>query len=218
MTVHPILELQEDCINCSGNATNILRKAYAYSRKLQLTEFSKWLDLEMRGYDKPSNAPAYRWIHGVVQALSYNNKLIPVQLPSDCLNMLSSVGLTQPISELSTIVGKDETGTVHIPFQGDVNAELCKAVNMETQFYLVVGKEQLKSIIDSVIDSILKWTLLFEEEGIVGKELTFSKEDTDKAKSIPPEKYNPLVINGNVNTIMIQNDTISSTQKTARDE
>ena len=172
----------------------------------------------MRGYDKPSNAPAYRWIHGVVQALSYNNRLIPVQLPSDCLNMLSSVGLTQPISELSTIVGKDETGTVHIPFQGDVNAELCKAVNMETQFYLVVGKEQLKSIIDSVIDSILKWTLLFEEEGIVGKELTFSKEDTDKAKSIPPEKYNPLVINGDVNTIMIQNETISSTQKTARDE
>lgn len=208
---HPILELQEECINYSGNATNILRKAYAYSRKLQLTDFSNWLDLEMKGYEKPSGVPEYRRVHGVVQAMSYRG-LIPVQFPSEILDTLSTTGITQPISELSTIVGKDENGTVHMPFQGDVNAELCKAVSMETQFYLVIGKEQLKGIIDSVIDSILKWTLIFEEEGILGKELTFSKDDADKAKSIDQKKYNPLVINGNVNTIMIQNDTINSTQ------
>jgi hypothetical protein len=214
---HPILELQEDCINYSGNATNILRKAYAYSRKLHLTDFSNWLDLEMKGYDKPSNVPEYRRVNGTIQAQSYG-RLIPVQLPSDVLDMLSSIGITQPISELSTIIGSHESGTVHMPFQGDLNAELCKAVDVETQFYLVVGKGQLKSIIDSVIDSILKWTLLFEEEGILGKELTFSEEDANKAKAISPEKYNPLIINGNVDTVMIQNDTINSTQHAMKED
>lgn len=208
---NPIQELQRDCYDSSNNPLSIIRKAYSYAKKLKLSEMADWLDHEMKGYEKKSETPKYRHVHGMMFGTSIYGP-IPVQMPSSLMDQLTTGVITQPISEIIAVVENENNNGIQLPFQGDANKKICELVKQEAQFYIQVNKEQFKAIINAVIDSILNWTLLFEEEGILGEDLTFSSEDVKRAREIPTDSYCPVTINGNVDTVMVQTNTTDSKQ------
>lgn len=212
-----IHELQKECFDGSDNPLSIIRKAYTCARKLKLSEMAEWLDHEMKGYEKRSQAPKYRHVHGVMYGTSIYGP-IPVQMPSSLLDQLTIVPIAQPISEIIAIVRNENSHNVQLPFQGDLNKKICDLVGQDSQFYIEVGKEQLKAIVDAVIDSILNWALLFEENGILGDGLSFSSVDLEKAKAIPSGSYCPVIVNGNIDTMMIQTDNNNSKQDVKKDK
>ena len=55
----------------------------------------------------------------------------------------------------------------HVPLQGEMNQTICELTETECQFYILMSKHQLRNIIDSVVNTILNWTLIFEENGVV---------------------------------------------------
>ena len=207
----PIQELQKECVASSNNPLSIIRKAYVYARKLKLIEMAEWLDQEMKGYEKRNETPEYRFVHGMLYGLSVRGP-IPVQMPSEILSKLTTGIISQPISEIIAIVDSKKSNSIHLPFQGDINKAIGECVETESQFYIDVGIEQFKSIIDAVINTILKWTLLFEEKGILGEEISFSPEEIDKAKDIPISTYCPVIIKGDVETLTVQINSSDSTQ------
>lgn len=54
-----VLELQQDALNPSVSALNLLRKALVVATKLNIEEFQQWIELELNGY-KGAPIPEYR--------------------------------------------------------------------------------------------------------------------------------------------------------------
>lgn len=84
--------------------------------------------------------------------------------------------------------------------QGEMNQTICELTETECQFYILMSKHQLRNIIDSVVNTILNWTLIFEENGVVGEDSTFTEDEVRKANTT----YNNYMINGNVGVIQSQ--------------
>lgn len=209
-----IQELQFCCANCDGDATHILRKAYIVARKLKLTDFQTWIDDELKGYANTESMPEYRKVSGMIYALWINGSSIPVQVPSEIMDALGHRWIVQSIPEIVSMIENNDNKSFHIPYVGNVNQMICELTGQEAQYYLSVGKDQFHGIIEEVINTILRWSLLLEENGIEDDQLSFSLSDIEKAKAIPPSDYCPqLIFKESVGSVQIQMNNTNSTQQ-----
>lgn len=80
--------------------------------------------------------------------------------------------------------------------------------NFNTKYKLVISPAQIYSILETVRNIILEWSLKLEEDGIVGEDMGFSEDEKEKA-----EKSNYTVNNfyGEISG-QIQQNTTNSTQ------
>ena len=63
-----VLELQRDCLNPSAQTADLLRKALVIAQKLNVPEFTTWLERELTGYQDAKDLPKYRIALGEVAA------------------------------------------------------------------------------------------------------------------------------------------------------
>ena len=184
-----VLELQLEAMNTSSSLSNILRKAFVVASKLDVDEFKKWIELELKGYSTGKEVPSYRRVKGTVKAWNPFNGWIPVIVRDTQIHeLISNRSIGQPISELENLCGqKDEGGVLQAPLPHDWimkifsnNAEF----NLGMVPTLIIDRAQLVGILDAVRNEILNWSLELEKKGILGEGMSFSVEEVKAAKSV----------------------------------
>ena len=99
-------------------------------------------------------------------------------LPAKIANIVSRIPINSSISALWDTYNTTEGNVVCY----SVNGELADAFNagangFQTKYAFFASKSELYRIISTVRNKILEWALLLEENGIEGKELTFTDDE-----------------------------------------
>jgi hypothetical protein len=206
-----VLELQREAYEHNTSISILLRKAYTLAKKLQVTEFEKWCDLELNGYDN-HELPDYRFVHGEVKARNPYVGYIPAIFTPELHEIISKRNIPQPITEIEEYVRTGETngnGTLMYTFTSDQQLMLMKLTGHDFQISLHIPTSQFKKIIDRVRNIILEWTLKLEEQNVRGEGMTFSDNEKQRAS-----KTEGTIINyiGNMSNSQLQQNTTNSTQ------
>jgi len=175
-----VIELQEMSSDENIPITALIRKALIVASKLNLSDFKKWIEKEINGYEEVSEIPEYRNVTGEVKAFNpYNGLWIPL-LWADAPEGVYNRKIGQKISEIEYNY-KFADGKIVVPFTQEQQQILIKNFDAPSPPYLIINKAALAGILESVKDIILKWSLKLEKEGIFGKDMIFSKEEQEKA-------------------------------------
>ena len=179
-------ELQRDALDSSVPVGDLLRKAYTVSKKLDLTEFEKWVSLEMNGYPDACELPDYRLVNGNLRA---NNtvlgKWIPCQFVSpEEQETFSTFRLAQATGELEEMIRGVEQAPIIFDPSPSAKAALIETMEVPMEPGIFVDKSQIHAILDRVRNMILEWSLDLEKQRILGDGLTFSQEEKQAATNI----------------------------------
>lgn len=168
-----IYELQLDIINESIDVVSILRKAHLIASKLNLTDFDRWIKNELNGYDNYNDIPDYKIVYGEIKAKDPYGRNIPVTLSSSW-EKIKQRKLFNCISEIIDL-WNGKNGDVMIGFPSEICEEICADYGYDLPWYLAIGKQSLKSIIEKVKNTVLDWCIQLEKDGINGEEFTFNE-------------------------------------------
>lgn len=175
-----VLELQRDALDPNVETSILLRKALVVAKKLNLEDFQKWVMKELNGYSKADDLPPYRIIRGSIKAWNPYHGWIPYIIEDRKLGeALSTRRITQSLCELCSLVkDKKADGIFTIEYPQDVQ-NLFKDELLQPTMH--IGANCIQGIIEHVRNNVLEWSLRLEKEGIVGENMTFSKEEKEKA-------------------------------------
>jgi len=189
-----VLDLQNEAMDSNIKISDLLRKAYVVARKLKISEFEDWINLELNGYDHKDEIPRYRVVMGNLKYFNphygYSNFFIDDPKIS---NIITQRKIDTPIAELEDLYKKSE-GILYLNVAQEMLL-LKKKGYIQTDVLpdkLEVSVGQLQRTFDSVRNIILKWSLKLEEDGILGENLNFTSEE----KKIAHEHtvtYNTLI-------------------------
>lgn len=180
-----VLQLQKDAIDKDKSVTDLLRVAKLAAAKLGLDDAIKWIDLELHGYGD-TDLPAYRKRHSTPQAYHtyYGWQSIMITDPRTH-DILSDASIEQPIGSLEEMVERyDGSGIFALHYPPEQVAIICKAIRRQTHVRKALDYGEAYAIIDAVRNLVLEWSLELEKAGIMGENMTFSKEDKKEAKSL----------------------------------
>ncbi|MBD5131428.1 MAG: ABC transporter substrate-binding protein [Clostridiales bacterium] len=181
-----VLELQQELLSKDCDILNALRKAHIIATKLKLSEFDSWIQQELNGYSRESDAPDYRRVRGVLRAFNPYVGWIPAMIDNSSLEETICLRkLIDPISSLMDLY--DNSNDIQLEYTGSILAELHKLFDapIKMRYVLFVGSHCIKEIIEHIKDSLLQWTLKLEENEIVGADLSFTTQEKEKAQSLP---------------------------------
>ena len=177
-----VIELQEMSSDENVPITKLIRKALIVASKLNLSDFMKWIEKEINGYDEVSEIPEYRNVTGEVKAINPNNGIwIPLLWPNAPEGVYDRK-IKQKISEIEYNY-KSADGILVVPFPQEQIQFFIKNFNVPSPPYLIINKAALAGILESVKDIILKWSLKLEKEGIFGKDMIFSEYEKIRARN-----------------------------------
>ena len=155
---------------------------------------------ELNGYTNYKDIPDYRRISGSLKAWNpYHGWISVVLNDNETEDLLCNRKISDSLGDLIDLESKSK-GTFTMRF----NAETCKTIDsmctapFPTEYSLHVSSHKLKSIIEKVKNSILEWTILLENEGVVGEGMQFNSTEKETAKKIPQTINNYY---GNTNVI-----------------
>ena len=117
------------------------------------------------------------------------------------------------ISSLLNVYENSENRTAILPFNASMNNYLSKHGGFHTKFALMIGTNQIYSIIERVRNIILEWSITLEENGILGEGLQFSDKEKEIANNTPIINHYINNFWGDVSRTQIQQDTKESIQE-----
>ncbi len=177
-----VLQLQEEALNPDVSISDLLRKAYVVARKLKISEMKAWIDSELNGYTS-GKCPEYRKVIGQLKAFSPYRGWIPIVCADpETAKALSERYIIQPIDQLDSLcTNRDET-TLHIPLPQDIQLKLMKVNQSDFESALLFDKSQISSVLSSVRNIVLEWSLKLEEKNILGEGMSFSNKEIQEAQ------------------------------------
>jgi len=191
MTDHTpiVIQLQELAADSKNNISDLLRKALLISTKLNLNDFRSWVSNELNGYEDCAQVPEYRRLMGQLKAHNPFHGYIPFIIQSSrIMNLVQEVIVTESIESLQHLVKTSQkSDIITYPFPPEQEAYLMSLQNRFEQMRptRVIGISQLAAILEKVRTHLLDWSLNLESAGILGENLTFSKEEKKKAEISP---------------------------------
>ncbi|MFB3897727.1 MAG: hypothetical protein ACE14V_15660 [bacterium] len=178
-----ILELQSLAIEKEHDITDLLRKALLVATKLNLNDFREWVLQELQGYKK--GVPDYRKCRAEIFVKNPYRGLIPFFFPDrEIADIFCNVELREPIGNIIALLEKFQSDSkITISLDPELIQLLLETQDPAIQMLPVriVSHNQIEAIIDAVRNTILKWALKLEQEGILGENLTFSEDEKRKA-------------------------------------
>ncbi len=216
-----VLELQHDALRRDVPVSELLRKAFVVARKLGISDFEKWINRELNGYEQASEVPEYRRVRGEVKAWNPYRGWVPVLFESAKLQAAFSRRRNgQPVAEIESLVatGKD-TGRLVMPYPEDAEQALRKGMRLDTgahwdtQVILEVPPTSVIRVLDAVRNVVLNWAIQLEADGILGEGLSFTKEERQAANQI---SYNVNNFFGAVQGSQIQQQSDHAVQISMR--
>ncbi|PJZ82995.1 hypothetical protein CH364_18555 [Leptospira harrisiae] len=195
-----VIELQQDLYDSSSKVTDLLRKAYIISRKLKVTTLENWIKKELNGYSGQKEIPEYRRVYGQVVAWNPHHGWQPVIFNQKTMqDEVSTREIVQSVPELEDLIQNGQNGLA-IPLPD----EFSKLMNYQTKVRINLVTTQLTGIIETIKNILLEWSLKLEEDGIIGANMSFSKDEINKAQNI---NYTVNNIFKNINGSQIVNDS-----------
>ena len=182
-----VIELQRQALDSKTRVSDMLRTALVVATKLDISELREWCQRELNGYaDHP--VPPYRRIKGTIKALNPMRGWIPVAFPNAELGeQLATRAAVQPVSELEALVAQKGKGALVMSFPQSVLNDIfgdSEEYGLGIVPHVLIGRNQLVGILDSVRTAVLDWTLELEKRGVVGEGMTFTKEEKTKASTV----------------------------------
>lgn len=175
-----VLQLQRDALNSSVRVSDLLRKAKVAAVKLGIEEMAEWVEQEFNGYEK--EVPPYRVLHG-------KPVLIDAYGASSSLNgrdsaeymRLSTRDIGCGIEKIVAFL--ENKCDLFCRFSQEFIADM-HAIYGDNCYDggTVIGQEMLCSVISSVRNVILDWSLKLEAAGILGEGFTFTPKEKELAK------------------------------------
>ena len=207
-----VLNLQEDIAASKKSATEILRTAKLISAKLDLSDISSWIDLELNGYGK-AKVPHYRMIKG--GQLQYFN---PYHgwLSAGFLDFTFPVTQSIPtieelVSERSIVLPLSQK--IPLTSFGGYDDELASKFDQRVSLPVT----PFKTIMETVKDQILNWTTELEKRGILGEGMSFNKEEKRSAHNQVFHIQNATGVFGNVQSSSVQIYDYSAIHQTLKE-
>ena len=195
-----VLDLQSEIISPNCDIVSVLRKAHLIAVKLGLTEFDKWLSLELNGYHNGENIPEYREVRGILKAFNPYCGWIPAMLDdTEIEKTICTVRVPNSISEIISLSNKSSNGLVS-EFVGERLNILNRVFDspLPMRYAVHLSGTAVGDIVERVKNTILEWTLQLEYEGILGENMQFNISEKERAQSIPQTINNYY---GNTNVI-----------------
>lgn len=153
------------------------------ARKLQLRDFENWISLEQNGYKE--TPPDYRIIGGELQAWNPYQGWIPVVIQGKMSNIFNKVPMSHPIATIAEAYNGSK-GSIAFSVSEELTEFLNNNTNsFQTKFRFYSTKIELKKIISAVRNRILEWSILLEENKIIGNGLTFTDTEMKAARESP---------------------------------
>lgn len=174
-----VLQLQAEALDETIDIETLLRKAYFVARKLKLKDFEEWISHEQNGYE--GDPPDYRTIGGEIRAWNPYHGWIPVIMQGKMADLLNKLPMPQPIAAISDAYNNSD-GPITFTVSGAITEFLNNhTTSFQTKYCIHSSKTELRKIISAVRNKILDWSLLLEENGIIGDGLGFTDEEVRAA-------------------------------------
>lgn len=207
-----VLELQQEALDRNVKISDLLRKALAVSRKLNISEIEEWVNYELTGYEEGATVPEFRTMRGRVIVPMPTGNIVPYYFASpNAEAFYSEMPFIAPASSLEYYLEGKQTPTssIMMSYSPDVTKRLIENSNSKYPPMLEIQLTSLYSAVDGIRNTILKWALKLEEEGILGEGMTFNQKEKETAKTV---NYNINHIYGDMVRSQIQQDTNGSEQ------
>lgn len=175
-----VLQLQAEALDEKIDIETLLRKAYLVARKLKLKDFEEWISHEQNGYE--GDPPVYRTIGGEIRAWNPYHGWIPVVMQGEMADVLNKMPMSHPIATISDAYNNSD-GSIIFTVPGALTEFLNNnTTSFQTKFSFHSSKTELRKIISAVRNKILDWSLLLEENGIIGDGLGFTDAEVKAAQ------------------------------------
>lgn len=199
-----IIDLQKEALDSKSDILSLLRKAYFVSRKLSLTDFQKWINNELNGYQEQNEIPNYRLVFGEVKAWNPYHGWVPVIIENnEIANMINTRKIADSIPKIQSLI-PTENNFVTLSFNAECNALIGRFADFDTKYALFVDKHTLFDIVEKVKNFILDWSITLEENGILGEGLRFTEVEKNIAKTSTTINNYINMFQGNVSHSQIQ--------------
>jgi hypothetical protein len=206
-----VLELQRDALEKRVDVSDLLRKALVVSKKLSITEIEEWINNELGGYSEDERCiPNYREITGAVKVYNPYHGWQPLNFKNAELGeSLSKRKISQAVGELVFIVNEDRSGGLHVPFNQHMKNKLMSSMEVPLEPTLLVDDSQIHKILDAVRNVILNWSLELESKGVIGDDMSFSKDEKHAASQVTYQITNNI---GSMQNSMLQQHSAGAAQ------
>ncbi len=173
--------LQKAILDQNQSLTQLLRQTKLIASKLNLEDVEKWVDCELRGYPESIHPPPYRTV--TTMHLETHN---PVRGWRFAGNVEIPIPMAKPIAEIENL-SKDEFAVTTLPEQIPVQNSLGYISDRPQR--LIIACSQFKTIVESVRDELLQWTITLEKRGIKGEDMNFDEKEKQLATNVNIEKF-----------------------------
>lgn len=201
-----VLELQREIYSSKVSVSDLLRKSYIISRKLNVKDFEHWIKNELNGYEHQKKIPAYRNVVG--EATSWNSfrGWVHVLIPNKEMQDLVTVRkIGAPIPELEHLLNNSSDGRVYIVMPD----QFSQFLDFPAKVRLEISLSQIQKIVETTKNVLLEWSLKLEEDGILGDDMSFDDNEKQKAAN---KNYTVNNFYGSVSKNQFQQSSPNSNQ------
>ncbi|MGK7928657.1 MAG: hypothetical protein AB4290_26050 [Spirulina sp.] len=203
-----VLELQRDALDISITVLALLRKALVVARKLNIQEFQHWIQNELDGYPEGSELPQYRFMYGELKARNTVRGWIPIIMPPEIHELISKRPVHQPISQIESLIANTKNARSALTTMPSALDNFLRSYDyIPYEMAIHIDPSQAHGILESVKNVVLNWSLKLEEDGILGKGMTFSKEETQIAAQHDYSSFTQII---NIGQSQMQNSSSES--------
>jgi hypothetical protein len=177
-----VLEMQQAAMDSDTDIPALLRKAHVVAHKLKLRAFKAWTECEMNGYDAGKKLPPYRRVYGNLVCYNpYNGLWIPLTV-SDARSR-ENLSLRELHFSVKVLQEQLKSGQslVRLPYPPILEASIMGQMREDYKPATEISLDAHQMILDTVRNTILKWSLKLEDEGIFGEGLTFKQAEVEVA-------------------------------------
>nr|WP_152513146.1 hypothetical protein [Pseudomonas sp. P818] len=206
-----VLELQRDSLNRNIRVSDLLRKAFVISRKLNIPEIQQWINHELNGYPRNEDIiPDYRQIHGTPKIWNPYHGWQPLNFADPKMaDQLSSRKNSQAIGELDELAAKGSSGGLYMPYPQHITNWLMERMDIPLQPSLLVPHIEVIGILDAVRNRVLDWALQLETQGVLGEGMSFTEKEKQSAHTVTYQVTNNI---GSMQNSQLQQDSPNATQ------
>ena len=179
-----IAELQRDALDPTFPIDFLLRKMKLCSVKLALPALEAWVDSELNGY-VGKDIPDYRQLRGEPRAWNPIHGWIPMMLHPNVMEIVTRAYISQSISSIRDLLDSPDDGSgIHFPIPYEIVNKLNQVSDFKTaKMVTVLSRSHLITIVETVRNMALDWSLEMEKQGVLGEGMSFGATERERAKT-----------------------------------
>jgi hypothetical protein len=182
-----VLKLRQEALDSNVSVSNLLRTGKVIAAKLDLKDALVWINHELDGYKdvRIKDIPTYRLLTGSLVAHNpYHGWQAVVFEDPEFARVCSQAPIGTSVGAIEHELKGRSGGTFQIPPPHEKKIAIMNSLDVPTEVTVKVTYGSVCSVLDSVRNLILNWTLELEKAGILGEGMEFSQRDRREAPHV----------------------------------